>query len=184
MSYQDFGATLIDEVVTPARIETAVNEVAGDRVEVGPLGVGPGDAASVVAKGTIAAASARSTTPERDGTRRFVVDIPVELRLSVKVAGTLHRFEATVVVHLLLAVRTAARPLSLVIDIAPPDRSDMDVEVRASGMVGRVLGRLGNVDDKIRREVIGFIRARLDAADARAATVINIGDTVESLWRS
>jgi hypothetical protein len=161
VSYQDFGATLIDEVVTPARIEHAVDEVAGDHVEVGPLGVGPGDAASVVAKGTIEASSARAVDAEADGTRRFVVTIPVELRLSVKVAGTLHRFESSVQVHLQLAVRTAANPLSLVIDIAAPRPSDMDVDVRASGMTARVLGRLGNIDAKIRKEVVGFIGNRL-----------------------
>ncbi len=184
MSYQDFGAALIDEAVTTARIERAVAEVAGDRVEVGPLHVGPGDAASVVAKGGIGAPTARAALAGDDGTRRFTVAIPVELNLSVKLAGTLHRFESSVRVHLHLAVRAAARPLSLVIDIAPPEPFDMEVDVRASGMVGRVLGRLGNVDAKIRNEVVRFITARLDAADAKAATVIDIGATVEAMWKS
>jgi hypothetical protein len=184
VSYQDFGAALIDEVVTPARIERAVADVAGGQVEVGPLGVGPGDAASVLAKGTIGTPAAHPVDPEANGTRRFLVTIPVELRLSVKVAGTLHRFESTVQVRLRLAVRTAAQPLSIVIDIAPPDPADMDVEVRASGMTARVLGRLGNIDAKIRKEVVGFIGNRLDAPDARAATIINVGDTVESIWKS
>ena len=184
VNYQDFGAALIDEVVTPARIEHAVSEVAGDRVEVGPLGVGPGDAASVMAKGAIAPPTARPAEPEADGTRRFVVAIPVELHLSVKVAGTLHRFEASVVVQLRLAIRTAAQPLSLVIDIPAPEAADMDVEVRASGITARVLGRLGNIDAKIRKEVAGFIRTRLVSPDARAAMVINIGDTVDAVWKS
>ena len=182
--YQDFGAALIDEAVTPARLEHAVAEVAGDRVEVGPLLVGPGDAASVVAKGTIGAPRAQPADPEPDATRRFVVTIPVELHLSVKVAGTLHRFESSVQVPLRLAVRTAAQPLALVIDITEPAAADVEVDVRASGMAARVIGRLGNVDAKIRKEVVGFIRTRLDAPDARAATVINIGDIVESLWKS
>jgi hypothetical protein len=184
VSYQDFGAALIDEAVTPARIEHAVAEVAGDTVAVGPLLVGPGDAASVVAKGTVGAPTAKAAAPETDGTRRFTVTIPVELRLSVKVAGTLHRFESSVRVHLRLAVRTAARPLSLVIDITAPEPFDMEVDVRASGMVGRVLGRLGDVDGKIRREVVGFITERLESPDARAAMVINIADAVESIWKS
>jgi hypothetical protein len=184
VSYQEFGAALIDEAVTPARIEHAVAEVAGNRVEVGPLLVGPGDAASVVAKGEIGAPTAKPAAAEDDGTRRFTVTIPVELHLSVKVAGTLHRFESTVQVHLRLAVRTAARPLSLIIDIAPPEPFDLEVDVRASGMVGRVLGRLGDDDGKIRREVVGFIRARVESDDARAARVINISDAVESVWKS
>jgi hypothetical protein len=182
--YQDFGAALIDEAVTPARVEHAVGEVAGDRVEVGPLFVGPGDAASVIAKGTIAAPTAAPAAQEDDGTRRFAVTIPVELHLSVKVAGTLHRFESSVRVHLRLAVRTAARPLSLVIDIATPEPADLEVDVQASGMAARVLGRLGNVEAKIRKEVLAFIRERVESDEARTARIINVGDFVETMWKS
>ena len=184
VSYQDFGAALIDEAVTSARIEHAVAEVAGNHVEVGPLLVGPGDAASVVAKGTIGAPTARPAAPETDGTRRFTVTIPVDLGLSVKVAGTTHRFASTIRVHLRLAVRTATNPVALVIDITPPEPFDLEVDVQASGVAARVIGRLGNVDAKVRKEVVAFIRERLEAPDARAATVVHIGDTVEAIWKS
>jgi hypothetical protein len=83
-----------------------------------------------------------------------------------------------------LAVRTAAEPLSLVIDITAPEPADLDVDVRAAGMAGRVLGRLGNVEAKIRKEVVAFVTEKLESPDARAATVINIGDIVESVWKS
>jgi hypothetical protein len=184
VSYQDFGAALIDEAVTPARIEHAVGEVAGDHVAVGPLLVGPGDAASVIAKGDLGVPVATPAAPDSDGTRRFTVTIPVEMRLSVKVAGTLHRFDSSVRVGLRLAVRAAVDPVSLLIDITPPEPSDLEVDVRAAGMAGRVLGRLGNVEAKIRKEVVAFVSQKLESPDARAATVINIGDIVESVWKS
>lgn len=184
VSYQDFGAAFIDEAVSLARIEEAVTAVAGDAVEVGPIGVGPGDAASVIAKGSIGACSAKAATPEADGTRRFVVSIPVELHLSVKVAGTVHRFESSIVVRLHLAARTAVNPLALVIDITPPEVFDMEVTLRSSGMAAKVLGRLGNVDGKIRKEVVGFITDRLHAPDAQAATVIEIAQHIEAVWKS
>ncbi|MDP1794763.1 MAG: hypothetical protein Q8K63_11585 [Acidimicrobiales bacterium] len=184
VSYQDFGAAFIDEAVSLGRIEQAVTAVAGDNIEVGPIGVGPGDAASVIAKGSVGAAKAKAAAPEADGTRRFVVSIPVELRLSVKVAGTLHKFEASIVVRLHLAARTAVDPLALVIDITPPQVFDMEVTVRSTGMAARVLGRLGNVDGKIRKEVVGFITERLNAPDAKAATVIDIATHIEAVWKS
>lgn len=184
VSYQDFGAAFIDEAVSLARIEQAVTGIAGDRVEVGPIGVGPGDAATVMAKGDIGEVKAKAATPEADGTRRFVVSIPVELRLSVRVAGTVHRFEASVVARLHLAARTAVQPLALVVDITPPELFDMEVAVRSSGVAAKVLGRLGNVDGKIRKEVVGFITERLNAPDARAATVIDIATHIEAVWKS
>ena len=183
VSYQDFGPAFVDEAVTPARIETAVTTIAGSEIAVGPMGVGPGDAASVVAKGTIAAPTARQTAPQPDGARRFIVSIPVELKLSVKVAGTVHRFEATIVARLHLMVRTAVDPLSIVIDTAPPEVFDMEVEVRSSGITAKVLGRLGNIDAKIRKEVVRFISERLHAPDARAATMIEIGPHIDAVWK-
>lgn len=184
VSYQDFGAAFIDEAVSLARIEQAASAVAGDEVDVGPIGVGPGDAATVIAKGTLGAPTAKAAAAEADGTRRFVVSIPAELRLSVKVAGTLHRFEASVLVRLQLTVRTAVQPLALIVDIAAPEVFDMEVDVRASGVVARVLGRLGNVDGKIRKEVVKVIQQRLDAPEAQAATVIDISDYIEAVWKS
>ena len=183
VSYQDFGARFIDNAVTTDRIAEAVAEVAGDRVEAGPLHVGPGDAASVMAKGTIGAPSAHAAAPDADGTRRYVVSIPVELALTVKVAGTVHRFEASVVARLHLAARTAA-PLAIVIDIAPPEVFDMEVDVRASGIVARVLGRLGNVDKKIREEVVRFVSERINSDAARATTVIDIAPQIDNVWRA
>jgi len=183
VSYQDFGAAFIDEAVTLARIEAAVADVAGGDINVGPMGVGPGDAASVMAKGTIGTVTARTAQPEADGTRRFVVSIPVELHLSVKVAGTLHRFEASVIARLQLTARTALEPLALFIDIAPPALFDMEVDVRSSGITSKVLGRLGNIDGKIRKEVVGFITDRLNSPDTKAATLIEIAGHIEAVWK-
>ena len=183
VSYQDFGARFIDAAVTVGRIEEAVAAVAGDRVEVGPMHVGPGDAASVMAKGVLGAPTARSAAPDADGTRRFVVSIPIELALTVKVAGTVHRFEASVALRLHLAARTA-EPVVIVIDIAPPEVFDMEVDVRASGIVARVLGRLGNVDKKIREEIVRFVNDALTRDAARAATVIDIAPQIDNVWHS
>ena len=86
--------------------------------------------------------------------------------------------------HWILAARTAVNPLALVIDIPPPQVFDMEVTVRSTGMAAKVLGRLGNVDGKIRKEVVGFITSRLNAPDAKAATVIEIAPHIEAVWKS
>ena len=154
---------------------------AGAGVAAGPLSVGAGDAASVMAKGDVGAPVARRASPDPDGTRRFVVSIPVELKLSVKVAGSVHRFEASIVARIRLAARTA-RPLGVLIDIAPPEVFDMEVDVRSSGIVAKVLGRLGNVDKKIREEIVRFITDRLATEVARRATVIDITPHIDKVW--
>ena len=182
VSYQDFGAALIDSAVSLARIESTAAAIAGETVDAGPIGVGPGDAATVMAKGTLGAPVAKAAAPAEDGARRFIVTIPVELALTVKVAGTLHRFESSVLVRLHLTVRTAVDPIALVIDIAPPEPFDMEVQVRSSGVAAKVLGRLGNVDGKIRKEVVNVINERLAAPEAKGVTTIDIDPLIEAVW--
>ena len=46
----------------------------------------------------------------------------------------------------------------------------------------KVLGRLGNVDNKIRKEVVNFIAGRLESDAARAATVVDISRQIDNVW--
>src|SRR4051794_10387550 len=54
LTYEDFGRQLFHQVLHRERIEDAVATVLGDRIEVGPIGAGPGRRfATIRAVGTI-----------------------------------------------------------------------------------------------------------------------------------
>ena len=60
ISYQQWGLDFFAEAVSQDRILGAVNNIAGQPIDFGPMGVGPGKIAKVRAYGEIGAASARA----------------------------------------------------------------------------------------------------------------------------
>ncbi|HVE94911.1 MAG TPA: hypothetical protein VNB24_08335 [Acidimicrobiales bacterium] len=176
--YEDFGALLVETAVTADRVVSAVAALSGDEIAVGPMSVGPGGAASVVATGSLGRPEASIVG---EGPRRFDVAVPARIVLDVTVAGGVTRYEANLVAHLFLTVQTAA-PLALVIDIDPPRKRDIELEVRSSGWRAKVIGRLGDVDRKIREQVVVVISQRLETPAARSARVIDLSSKIDAVW--
>ena len=58
ISYGEFGERFFAHAVTEERIVGALRGIAGDRIEFGPIGAGPGKFAKVSAEGEFGLASA------------------------------------------------------------------------------------------------------------------------------
>jgi hypothetical protein len=179
ISYEQFGVRFLELGVTPERVATTLHAIAGDVIEVGPLDVGPANAASVVARGAIAPprVDRLSTSP-----LRFRALLSVELSLDVSVAGTQTHYDARLRVPLDLTVRTA-EPLDLVIDVARVSARDVEVDLKASGVRARVLQRLGNVEVEIRRHVAKFVRDRIDDPKGVAARRLELLPLIDEAWQ-
>ena len=178
-TYADFGAAFVPLAVSDERVRSAVAEIAGDTIEVGPLPAGPGGVAGARAKGTI-----REVVIEADRSGeplRFAVTLEVDLTLRVEVAGVPHRYQADVVVRLRLSV-WARPPLGLFIDVAPFGAADVTCRVRADGVRAKVLQRLGRVDDEIRANVARVVNERLASDAGRAAREIDLLPLIEQAW--
>lgn len=179
ISYEEFGVRFIELAVTDERLASALAAVAGDVIRVGPLGVGPGGAATVDAEGRVG-----SPAVERiPGTPlQFRATLPVDLSLDVRVAGAHHRYEAAVTIPLELTVLTE-EPITLVIEVARVSSKDLGVRLRAEGMRAKVLSRLGNVEDEVRRHVARFVRERVDSPEGLQARRIEILPLIDEAWR-
>ena len=131
ISYEEFGVAFIELAVTDERLASALAAVAGDVIRVGPLAVGPGNAATVDAEGRVGAPAVERFpgTP-----LRFRAVLPADLSLDVRVAGVNHHYEARVTIPLELTVLTEA-PITLVIDVARVSSRDLDVKLRADGVL-------------------------------------------------
>lgn len=178
VDYGEWGHRFVEGAVTIERVMAAVAGLGGDEIAVGPMHVGPGGAASVVATGTL---SEPIATIVEERPRKFDVAIPAQLVLDVTIAGGTSRFEADLVAHLFLTVRTAV-PLALVIEIAAPRKRDIELRVRSSGWRARIIGRLGDVEMKIREQVVEVINERVDTDEVRAATVIELESRIDDVW--
>jgi hypothetical protein len=179
ISYEEFGASFIELAVTDERLAAALAAVAGDVIRVGPLAVGPGNAATVDAEGRVGppAVERRPGTP-----LRFRAVLPVDLSLDVRVAGVHHHYQAEVGIPLGLTVLTEA-PITLVIDVDRVSSRDLTVRLRADGMRAKVLSRLGNVEDEIKRHVARFVRERVDSPEGQRARRVEILPLIDQAWR-
>ena len=146
----------------------AIDEVAGDTVEMGPMAAGPGGIAQVKALG-----KTRPARVERPSGQviRYVATLPIDLDLEVKLAGVRTVTTGLVAVRLVLTVRTA-EPLLLVIHVGEITHEDVDVELRPSNVAAGMLQTVGNLDDEVRRNVARVV----NAADLGAQSGRHEGD--------
>ena len=179
ISYDEFGQRFVALAVSPERVASTIAAIAGDRLELGPLSAGPGDAATVTGTGRIGTPTVEPL-PDREWLS-FTASLPVSLDLEITVAGAPHRYAAGLTIPLGLTVRTAA-PLNLVVDIEVPHARDIRVDLSADGLRAKILRKAGNVDHEVRRHAARFVRERVQAPAAGRATVIELLPLIDEAW--
>jgi len=178
ISYATFGARFIEHAVTEARVVGALGSLAGDRIEFGPVGAGPGKIAQVTAVGEVGQASARRLPGDEVA---FRLSIPVALDLHIYLLVDQHKFRAAVTVGLTLTAR-AAEPLRIVIDVDTPTWRDVTVATEAEGLRAAVLQRVAGLDREIGRFVAQFVAREIDKPHIRAARDIDVAARIEGSW--
>jgi hypothetical protein len=179
ITYEEFGANFVKHVVTPERVAGTISRLAGGEVKAGPMPAGPGGAASVTASGQIGEIVARASSA--GGRLSFEAVIPIDLLLEVRVAGADHRYRGRLNVPLTMRVRAVA-PVTLIIDVDPVLSDKVEVELSADGVRAKVLQRLGNVNEEVRRTVSTIVNERLTSAAAREARHLDILSFVDKAW--
>jgi len=180
ISYEEFGVQFFARAVTEARILGGVNTLAGQPINVGPMGVGPGRIAKVTAKGSIGEATA---TPIPGDTVSYRVVLPVSLTFDVNLQVDAHRFHADLEVPLTLVAR-AASPLKVVIDVVPPLPNQVTVKLRAEGIRASMLNRVVGVDTELQRFVAKYVKREVSKPAVAAARVVDVARAMEGAWTS
>jgi hypothetical protein len=165
MTYGEFGAAFVHEAVTPDRIRSVIRDLAGDIVRVGPINAGPGGVALASAEGTMQEPLIDMTG---DDPLTYQVTLPVDLELEVNIAGSHHRYSAEAQVRIGIAVHLAP-PLSICVEPTPPTRREVSVKVQARGLQAKVLGRIGSIDNELRREIAAYVTGRIEADGSQFA---------------
>jgi hypothetical protein len=178
--YAEFGERFFSHAVTEARIVGALAGLAGDRIQFGPIGAGPGRLAKVSAEGEVGVGSAAPLEGEHVS---FRLSIPVALDLHIDLGVDQHTFHATLDVGLTLTAR-AAHPLRVVIDIDPPTSRDVTVKLESERVRSEVLRRVAGIDAEIRRFVAKYIARELDKPRIRAARDIDVAARIDGAWKA
>ena len=177
-SYEEFGALFFRAAVTPERIVGAVDGIAGQPIDFGPMGVGPGRIAQVTAKGQIGEARA-TELPGVPITYELVV--PVDLDFTINLQVEKQRFHAAVEVPLIVTAH-ATTDLRIVVDVTPPNPDELKLDLEAEGLRAGLLGRIANVDGELRRFVAKYVARELEKPHIAATRNIDVGVSIDVAW--
>jgi hypothetical protein len=178
ISYADFGERFFLHAISEERILNGFQGLAGNKIEFGPIGAGPGRFAKVSAVGEMGSAAAH----RQDGLPvTFRLTIPVDLNLVIDLGLDKHRFDGDVEVGLDLVARAADR-LSVLIDIPPPTATDVTVRMRADGVRAEVLRRVGGIEREIARFVARYVGREIDKPHIRDARHIDVAARIDGAY--
>jgi hypothetical protein len=179
ISYEQFGANFSRMVLHEQRILESINRLLGEKIELGPMGAGPG---RVFAK-------ARATGWFQDTYGNAVVDdllvyrvyLPIEVDFELEIAKDVNRFHAQVILPLTLTVRVE-QPLTIVWDITPPQEEEVTIRVETGKRRSAVLQRMSGLDAELRRFLIRVIEKELEKPHILKATRIDMGSLIDAAW--
>jgi len=180
VSYEQWGADFFAEAVSEQRILGAVNGIAGQPIDFGPIGVGPGKIAKVRAYGAIGAATAvRVEAPAI----AYRVELPVDLTFELNLQVETHTFHAELLVPLALTAR-ALEGVKVYIDVTPPHSSEVQVRVQAEGIRASIMQRVANVEGELRRFVARYVAREVTKPHIRTARLIDVAGAIDRAWAS
>jgi hypothetical protein len=180
ISYEQWGVAFFDRAVTEERILGAVNNLAGQPINVGPMGVGPGKIAQVTAKGEIGQAQ---STPVPGDAVSYRVVLPVELNFDVNLQLDTHRFQAKLEVPLILTAR-ASSPLKIVIDIVPPLPNQVAIKLKSEGLRASMLNRVVGIEGELQRFVAKYVTREVQKPNIAKIRVIDVAAAIDGAIRN
>ncbi len=173
--YAEWGERFFTSAVTVERVLAGINVLAGQPVDVGPMGVGPGRVVKVTARGAIGEASGERTGLDPV---RFDVRLPVSLEFTIDLGVDKQRFTADITVPLAITAR-AREDLAILLDVAPPTSSQVTVRLKAQGLRASIMQHAANVEGELRRFVATYVAREVDKPYVMAARVIDVSGAID-----
>jgi len=184
VDYGAWGEQFFEDAISEVRVLGAVNTIAGQPIDFGPIGVGPGRIAKVRAYGHIGQARAtRQAASRTGGLIGYRVLLPVTLSFEVDLQVDTHKFDAQLLVPLTLTA-VALRGVRIHIDAEPPAPHEVQVKVQATGLRASVLQRVVGLEDELPRFVSTYVARELDRPHVREARLIDVSKAIDSAWAS
>ncbi|QYJ05648.1 hypothetical protein KUV85_08205 [Nocardioides panacisoli] len=174
IEYAAWGELFFAEAVTTERVLTGVNVLAGQPIDVGPLGVGPGRLARVRARGRIGTATGRRVAR---APLCFAVDLPVDLEFVIDLGLHKQRFDAAIVVPLSISVHARA-DLAIELDVVAPEPHEVEVKLVAQGLPASITRYAAGVERELCRFVARYVAREVEKPHVRRARTIDVSGAV------
>ncbi len=177
-SYAEFGEAFFRAAVTEERILAAIGKIAGQPMELGPIGVGPGRVAQVTAHGDIGQPVIRSVANDEVV---YTVMLPVHLDFTLDLQVDRHQFHGELVVPITVHAR-ATDDLRIVIDVTPPAARDIRMTLKAEGLRGSVVQRAAGIDGEVKRFVAKYVAREILNPDTAGVLEIDVMAGIDATW--
>ncbi|WP_232679884.1 hypothetical protein [Nocardioides sp. R-C-SC26] len=173
--YATWGERFFTTAVTTERVLAGINVLAGQPIDVGPMGVGPRKIVKVRATGSIGQAQGRKVG---DAPVSFEITLPVSLEFVIDLGLDKHRFTAEIVVPLAITARSRS-DLAIVLDVVAPTASQVRIDLRAQGLRASLTQHAANVEGELRRFVAKYVARELDKPYVAAARLIDVSGAID-----
>lgn len=180
ISYQGWGQDFFQVAVTSERLLGAVTQLAGRPIEFGPLGVGPGRFAQVMARGEVG----EPTCERVEGdlvTFRLAIPAHVEFDLDLQVNK--QHFSVDLMIPVVITAH-AMPGLKIFIDAEPPERRDLEVKVTAHGFRATVVSIAADIEGELRKFVVKYVAREIEKPEIMRARVIDVAGRIDGAWRN
>jgi hypothetical protein len=174
IDYGDWGNRFFAFAVTEERVLAGVNAMAGQQIDVGPMGVGPGRMAKVTARGEIGTATGHRTSVNPV---QFDVRIPVSLQFKLDLGVDVHRFNADIDIPIRLTAR-AREDLAIVVDVEPPTKDQIDVDLHAQGLRATLTQHAANVEGELRRFIAKYVAREVLKPKIENARIVDVAAAI------
>jgi hypothetical protein len=174
IEYGEWGDRFFAFAVTEERVLAGVNAMAGQQIDVGPLGVGPGRVAKVTARGEIGTATGHRTSTDPV---QFEVRIPVALQFKLDLGVDVHRFDAEIEIPIRLTAR-ARNDLAIVIEVEAPASSEIGVKLKAQGLRATFTQYAANVEGELRRFIAKFVSREIAKPKVQEARIVDVASAI------
>jgi hypothetical protein len=184
ISYREWGEQFFRTAISEERILAAVDDLAGQPIDFGPMGVGPGGLAKLRAYGEVGRALASALpAEEQESPISYRVLVPVSLSFEVDLQVETHRFHAELLVPLTLTAR-ALDGVRIYVDVVPPEAGDVQVSLRAEGLRASIVKRVGNLEAELQRFVARYVTRELAKPQVEQARTIDVAAMIDKAWAS
>lgn len=183
ISYAEFGEHYIRRVLPLERLLRTMDAVLGDRIELGPIGAGPGRAfASVSVVGLFRPTTGHQLTGDHPGELlSYHVDLPIDVSFDLDLRMDRMQFTADLTVPLTVVVHAEA-PARLRIEIQVPSEDRIELELASATRRGGVFQKMTGMEAELRRFLITVLRTELDKPYVRRATHLDMEELIEGSW--
>jgi hypothetical protein len=179
VSYEVFGRRFFEVAVTEERVGAAFAGFAGNEFDMPPMAQGPGGIAKVSARVTIKQPQVSRNVADNI---TFDIHIPLLIDLLLDLRVDKQRFKVDGDIALTATAR-AAEPLVLIVDVAKPRSSDINVHVESTTIRGELLRIIAGVDGEIRRFIAHYVAEEIESPQAQKAQVIDVAEQLDQTWK-